>query len=79
MMGLAVKRTMGMIRWKLKVVMADRDMSAKRLAEVSGLSYGTIIKLRNEVPSQVNMATLTALCSALNCTPDELMEFSDDD
>ncbi|MCT7970277.1 helix-turn-helix transcriptional regulator [Laspinema sp. D1] len=70
---------MGMIRWKLKVVMADRDMSAKRLAELTGLSYGAIIKLRNETPVQVNVSTLTALCNALDCTPDELMEYSSDE
>jgi putative transcriptional regulator len=69
---------MGM-RWKLKVVMADRDISARKLAEKTGLTYGAIVKLRNETPKQVTVSTLTALCHALECTPDELMEITEDE
>jgi putative transcriptional regulator len=79
MMGAVAVDSMGVIKWKLKVVMAERNMSARKLEKLSKLSYGAIIKLRNGTPTQVSVKTLTALCSALECTPDDLLEFTEDE
>ena len=55
--------------WKLLI---DRDLKKKDLAAMAELSTYTIQKLnRNE---NVNTATLTKICKALNCSFDDIME-----
>ena len=66
------------IQWHLKVMMAKRNMAATELAKRSGLSYSAIIKLRNNVPTRIEIATLEALCSTLNCQTVDLIEYVSD-
>ncbi|ALC88062.1 hypothetical protein AM499_02730 [Bacillus sp. FJAT-22090] len=60
--------------------MAENDIwsgaeLARRMEEITGykLSAPSIAALINEPPKQVKMATLDALCSALNCSPNDLL------
>jgi putative transcriptional regulator len=63
------------LEWRLKVVMAMRDISAKDLSEKTGLSYTTIIKLRNTVPSRYDGQTLEKLCEVLKCNVGDLIHY----
>ena len=55
--------------WKLLI---DRDMNKKTLAERAGISVSTLAKMtRGE---SVNVEVLVKICSALNCTMDDIME-----
>ncbi|WP_229813417.1 helix-turn-helix domain-containing protein [Lentzea flava] len=67
------------IEWRLRKVMASRDIwSATELRELLVQRVGFEISLQSvsdlvkKQPVQVKMATLQALCTALQCTPNEL-------
>ncbi|PEI57461.1 MULTISPECIES: helix-turn-helix domain-containing protein [Priestia] len=68
------------IEWKLRQVMAKNEIwsgseLARRMEEKTGykMSAPSISALLNEPPKQMKITTLDALCSALNCRPDELL------
>lgn len=67
------------IRWRLAAVMADRGIDNQSLHAMTNLALGTISKLRNNKPARVDMTTLELLCSSLDCTPGDLMEYQSED
>ena len=67
------------LEWRLKIMMATRDISAKALSEKSGLSYTTIIKLRNTEPSRYDSQTLEKLCRVLRCDVSDLIRYIPND
>lgn len=69
------------IRWKLRMAAAQREVwtgAALRrlLAERAGvhMSAASVSALLTKQPAQVKLSTLAALCTALECTPDDLFE-----
>lgn len=68
-----------MIRWRLRVLMAEHNMSNKQLSEMTGLHRVTISKLKQtDELKQITGETLNLLCQALKCTPNDLIEFTPD-
>ncbi len=68
-----------MIRWKLRVVMADRKMTAKKLSELMGVHRVTVSGWANSdtIPNFGDSnATLDKLCNLLNCTPGDLIVYT---
>jgi len=69
------------IRWKLRMAAAQREVwtgaDLRRLladkADVH-LSAASVSALLTKQPSQVKLSTLAALCTALDCTPNDLIE-----
>lgn len=69
------------IRWRLRIAAAQREVWTgsqlrRLLAEKAGLelSSASVSALFTKEPSQVKMSTLAALCIALQCTPNDLIE-----
>jgi len=69
------------IRWRLRMAAAQREIwtgaQLRRLmAERAGLhlSSASVSALLTGQPAQVKLGTLAALCTALDCTPDDLIE-----
>lgn len=69
------------IRWRLRMAAAQREVWTgaqlrRLLAERAGLelSSASISALLTKQPSQVKIETLAALCTALECTPNDLFE-----
>ena len=69
------------IRWKLRMAAAQREVWTgaqlqRLLAEKAGLelSSASVSALFTKQPSQIKLSTLIALCTALECTPDDLFE-----
>ena len=69
------------IRWRLRMAAAQREVWTaaqlrRLLAERSGLhlSSASVSALFAKQPAQVKLETLVALCTALECTPDDLFE-----
>ncbi|OIJ94483.1 Cro/Cl family transcriptional regulator [Streptomyces sp. MUSC 14] len=69
------------IRWRLRMAAAQREVWTgtelrRLLAEKAGLelSSASVSALFTKEPSQVKMTTLAALCTALECTPNDLIE-----
>ncbi len=69
------------IRWRLRMAAAQREVWTgaqlrRLLAERAGLhlSSASVSALLTRQPAQVKLETLAALCTALECTPDDLIE-----
>ena len=59
--------------WKLLI---DRDMKKKDLEKAAGISNYVISKMtRNE---NITVETVGKICKALNCTPNDMLEFVSD-
>ena len=69
------------VRWKLRMAAAQREVWTgaelrRLLSERAGtqLSAASVLALMTKEPSQVKLSTLAALCTALECTPNDLFE-----
>lgn len=69
------------IRWRLRMAAAQREVWTgtelrRLLADNAGLemSAASVSALLTKEPSQVKLSTLIALCTALQCTPNDLFE-----
>jgi DNA-binding Xre family transcriptional regulator len=69
------------VRWKLRMAAAQREVWTgaelrRLLAERAGvqLSAASVSALLTKQPTQVKLSTLAALCTALECTPDDLFD-----
>jgi putative transcriptional regulator len=67
------------IRWKLAVVMADRNISNKELAARVGMHPTSVSKIKTRRRlTRIDESTLNALCKALNCQPGDLMVYEEE-
>ena len=57
---------MGIIKCRLRVILACKQMNQKDVAEKSGLSKATVGRLYNEKWAQVDKSTMIKLCETLN-------------
>jgi DNA-binding Xre family transcriptional regulator len=69
------------IRWRLRMAAAQREVWTgaqlrRLLAERAGLhlSSASVSALFAKQPAQVKLETLAGLCTALECTPNDLFE-----
>ncbi len=68
------------IRWKLKDVMAAKDVKGIDLAERTGIHPVNLSKLRSRRQLQrLDIGVLDRLCASLNCQPGDLIEYLPDD
>ncbi len=69
------------IGWKLRMAAAQREVWTgaqlrRLLAERAGLemSSASVSALLTKEPNQLKLSTLIALCTALDCTPNDLFD-----
>lgn len=69
------------IGWKLRMAAAQREVWTgaqlrRLLAEKAGLemSSASVSALLTKEPNRIKLSTLIALCTALDCTPNDLFE-----
>jgi len=69
------------IKWRLRMAAAQREVWTgvqlrRLLAERAGLemSAASVSALLTKEPAQLKLQTLAALCTALGCTPNDLLE-----
>lgn len=58
---------------KLFKLLIDREMKKKDLAEAAGISIATITKMGKD-GAVVSSDVLVKICTALNCTLDDIVE-----
>ena len=61
-------------RSKLKSILNGKGMSIRKCAEVSGLKFETVRKMYNDESKQYQRDTIGALCKALDCKIEDLLE-----
>jgi putative transcriptional regulator len=90
-MGVALKEAPWVIRWRLRVLMAEKNISNKELAERSGVHRVSISKLKqSDELKQITGDVLNKLCNGLTAayrargedtiiTPGHLIEYAPDE
>ena len=65
------------IKWRLAVLMADREIDYKELALLTGFHEKTVSKHKNlrVMPSRLEDSTLFKYCQALKCQPGDLLVY----
>lgn len=67
-----------MINIRLDYVLLDRRMKLKELAEATGLAVNNLSILKTNKARAIRFSTLNSLCTALKCTPGDLLEYIGD-
>ena len=60
-------------RIKINKLLIDREMKSKDLAAKAGISLATLAKMKKD-GATVSSDVLVKICTALNCTMDEIVE-----
>ena len=68
-----------MIIVNLDVMMARRKMSLNELSERVGITVANLSILKTGKAKAVRFSTLDAICRALDCTPGDILEYSNSD
>ena len=64
-----------MIKFKVKVMLAMRDMTQKELAERTGIRPPTISAICLGTIKHLPVDALEKICEVLDCQPGDLMEY----
>lgn len=64
-----------MIKFKVKVMLAIREMTQKDLAEKTGIRPPTISAICTNTIKHLPIDVLNKICAALDCQPADLMEY----
>ena len=62
----------------LDVMMAKRKMSLNELSEKVALTLANLSILKTGKAKAIRFSTLSAICSALDCQPGDILEYADD-
>ncbi len=66
---------MGKIVFKLDKMMVERKISLNELAEKVGISNVNLSKIKNNKVTAVRFSTLAAICEALECRIEDVLEY----
>lgn len=64
-----------MIRINLDVMMARRKMSLNELSEKVGITLANLSVLKNNKAKAIRFSTLDAICKALDCRVEDIIEY----
>lgn len=67
-----------MIIINLDVMMAKRKMSLNELSEKVGITIANLSILKNNKAKAIKFSTLEAICKALDCRVEDIIEYSPD-
>ncbi len=68
-----------MIIINLDVMMAKRKMSLGELSEKVGITLANLSILKNNKAKAIRFSTLDAVCRALDCSVEDIIEYRKDD
>lgn len=60
---------------KLDVVMAQRKMRSKTLAQLIGITEANLSLLKSGKVKGMRFSTLEAICQALDCQPGDILQY----
>lgn len=67
-----------MIKINLDVMMAKRKMSLGELSEKVGITLANLSILKNNKAKAIRFSTLDAICHALDCKVEDIIEYEKD-
>ncbi|MBQ7847390.1 MAG: helix-turn-helix transcriptional regulator [Clostridia bacterium] len=68
-----------MIIVNLDVMMAKRKMSLNELSEKVGITLANLSILKNNNAKAIRFSTLDAICKALDCKVEDILEYVEDE
>ncbi len=68
-----------MIKFKVKVMLAIREMTQKELAEKTGIRPPTVSAICTGAVKHLPVEALNEICKVLDCQPSDLMEYVADE
>ena len=68
-----------MIVINLDVMMARRKMSMGELSDKVGITLANLSILKNNKAKAIRFSTLDAICKALDCKVEDILEYKEDD
>lgn len=68
-----------MIKFKVKVMLAIRDMTQKELADLTGIRPPTISAICTGSVKHLPVEALDKICAVLDCQPADIMEYVKDE
>ncbi len=68
-----------MIKFKVKVMLAMREMTQKELAEKTGIRPPTVSAICTGAVKHLPVDALDKICTVLDCQPADLMEYVKED
>ncbi len=68
-----------MIKFKVKVMLAIREMTQRELASRTGIRQPTISAICTGAVKHLPVEALSRICEALDCQPADLMEYIPDE
>ena len=68
-----------MITINLDVMMAKRKMSLNELSDKVGITLANLSILKNNKAKAIRFSTLDAICKALDCRVEDIIEYTPDD
>ena len=66
-----------MIRVDLDVMMAKRKMSLNELSDKVGITLANLSILKNNKAKAIRFSTLDAICRALECRVEDILEYAE--
>ncbi len=66
------------IQVRLNVVLAERNVKSKELAEYVGITEANLSLLKQGKVKGVRFDTLERICQFLNCQPGDLLRYADE-
>lgn len=67
-----------MIKNNLKIILAERNLSMKKLAEMTGIRYATLYAFTKTTTNSVNYTVINKICEKLNITPGDMLIYEPD-
>lgn len=64
-----------MIKNNLKMILADREISINKLADITGLRYATLHSFVKQRVSSINCEVLDKVCEALGLMPADFITY----
>ncbi len=65
------------VRFRLREILEERDISQSELARRAGVSFATVNRICTNATAQVALETLERISAALDCAPGDLIERED--
>lgn len=66
------------MKLKVKEYLEKNNISVYWLKNNTGISHATIYKISNNDTSMISLKNLGKICKALNCTPNDILEFEEE-
>jgi len=67
------------IKVRLNVIMAERNIKLKDLAEQIGIDIVNMSKFKTGKAKAMRISTLNSLCRILKCKPGDILDYEDDE